>query len=184
MVVDAVPQSLKQFAIDLFGTADKIALLVGTAVLLGGFAALLGVLAVRRLTIGLAGIAAFAVLGVAAALTRPGADLADALPSLVGGGLGALVLWLFIAGPLELDPGPGARPPRRPRPRLRASGSTRRPGGAFSAAPGCCSARPRWPGSAGTGWPGDAGCPPPGTRSGCRRRPTPRRPCPLAWTSR
>ncbi|MFC5922039.1 molybdopterin-dependent oxidoreductase [Micromonospora vulcania] len=110
VVVDAVPQSLKQFAIDLFGTADKIALLVGTAVLLGGFAALLGVLAVRRLTIGLAGIAAFAVLGVAAALTRPGADLADALPSLVGGGLGALVLWLFIAGPLELDPWPWSPP--------------------------------------------------------------------------
>ena len=89
MVVDAVPESLKQLAIDLFGTADKIALLVGTAVLLGGFAALFGVLAVRRLALGLAGIAAFGVIGVAAALTRSGADLADALPSLVGAGLGA-----------------------------------------------------------------------------------------------
>ncbi|MBG6069610.1 molybdopterin-dependent oxidoreductase [Micromonospora ureilytica] len=104
VIVDAVPESLKQLAIDLFGTADKIALLVGTALLLGGFAALLGVLAVRRLTIGLAGIAAFGAIGVAAALTRSGADLADALPSLVGAGLGALVLWLFIAGPFELNP--------------------------------------------------------------------------------
>ncbi|MEU7976733.1 molybdopterin-dependent oxidoreductase [Micromonospora sp. NPDC049089] len=104
VVVDAVPESLKQLAIDLFGTADKIALLVGTAVLLGGFAALFGVLAVRRLAFGLAGIAAFGAIGVAAALTRSGADLADALPSLVGAGLGALVLWLFIGGPFELDP--------------------------------------------------------------------------------
>lgn len=104
VIVDAVPESLKQFAIDLFGTADKIALLVGTAVLLGGFAALFGVLAVRRLALGLAGIAAFGAIGVAAALTRSGADLADALPSLVGAGLGALVLWLFIAGPFELNP--------------------------------------------------------------------------------
>ncbi|RQW97969.1 molybdopterin-dependent oxidoreductase [Micromonospora inaquosa] len=103
-IVDAVPESLKQLAIDLFGTADKIALLVGTAVLLGGFAALFGVLAVRRLALGLAGIGAFGAIGVAAALTRSGADLADALPSLVGAGLGALVLWLFIAGPFEMNP--------------------------------------------------------------------------------
>ncbi|RZT81055.1 DMSO/TMAO reductase YedYZ molybdopterin-dependent catalytic subunit [Micromonospora violae] len=104
VVVDAVPESLKQLAIDIFGTADKIALLVGTAVLLGGFAALLGVLAIRRLALGLAGIAVFGAIGVAAAVTRSGADLADALPSLVGASLGALVLWLFIAGPFELNP--------------------------------------------------------------------------------
>ncbi|MGC4875391.1 molybdopterin-dependent oxidoreductase [Micromonospora sp. DT43] len=104
VVVDAVPEPLKQFAIDVFGTADKIALLTGTAVLLGGFAALLGVLAIRRLALGLAGIAALGAVGVAAALTRSGADVFDALPSLVGGGLGALVLWLFIDGPFELDP--------------------------------------------------------------------------------
>ncbi|GAA2183791.1 molybdopterin-dependent oxidoreductase [Micromonospora lupini] len=104
VVVDAVPEPLKQFAIDVFGTADKIALLTGTALLLGGFAALLGVLAIRRLALGLAGIAALGAVGVAAALTRSGADVFDALPSLVGGGLGALVLWLFIDGPFELDP--------------------------------------------------------------------------------
>ncbi|MEU4402491.1 sulfite oxidase [Micromonospora orduensis] len=110
VVVDAVPEPVKQFAIDLFGTADKIALLVGTAVLLGAFAALFGMLAVRRLAFGLAGIAAFAAVGVAAAVTRPGADVFDALPSLVGGGLGAVVLWLFIAGPLELNPWPWSPP--------------------------------------------------------------------------
>lgn len=110
LVVDTVPEPLKQLGIALFGTYDKIALLVGTALLLGAVAALLGVLAVRRLAVALAGIAAFAALGVVAALTRAGADLADALPALLGAGAGALVLWLFVAGPLELDPWPWSPP--------------------------------------------------------------------------
>ncbi|MEH0937449.1 molybdopterin-dependent oxidoreductase [Micromonospora psammae] len=110
LVVDLVPEPLKQFAIAVFGAYDKVALLVGTALLLAAFAALLGVLAVRRLWIGLAGIAAFAALGVAAALTRAGADVADALPSLVGAGLGAAVLRAFLAGPLQLDPWPWTPP--------------------------------------------------------------------------
>ncbi|MEH0846000.1 molybdopterin-dependent oxidoreductase [Micromonospora sp. CPCC 205711] len=110
LVVDVVPGPLKQFAIAVFGTYDKIALLVGTALLLAGFAALLGVLAVRRLWIGLAGVAAFGVLGAAAALTRAGANAADALPSLVGAALGGLVLWAFLAGPLQVDPWPWCPP--------------------------------------------------------------------------
>ncbi|WP_346538253.1 molybdopterin-dependent oxidoreductase [Micromonospora sp. DPT] len=133
LVVDVVPEPLKQFAITLFGTYDKIALLVGTALLLAAFAALLGLLAVRRLWIGLAGIAAFAALGVAAALTRAGADAADALPSLVGAGLGGLVLWAFLAGPLQVDPWPwtpptpppGPTPPPAPAP---AAGAEATPG--------------------------------------------------------
>ncbi|GGO10255.1 molybdopterin-dependent oxidoreductase [Micromonospora parathelypteridis] len=135
VVVDAVPESLKQLAIDIFGTADKIALLVVTGLLLGGFAALFGVLAVRRLALGLAGIAAFGAIGVAAALTRPGADAADALPSLVGASLGALVLWLFIGGPLELDPWPWSPPtPIAPvSPAGPSAGSSAEPSGGSSA---------------------------------------------------
>ncbi|SCE99026.1 DMSO/TMAO reductase YedYZ, molybdopterin-dependent catalytic subunit [Micromonospora chaiyaphumensis] len=115
LVVDVVPEPLKQFAIAVFGTYDKIALLVGTAVLLAAIAALLGVLAARRLLLGLAGIAAFAALGMASALTRAGADALDALPSLVGGALGALTLWAFVAGPLRENAGPWT-PPTTPRP--------------------------------------------------------------------
>ncbi|MFG3598974.1 molybdopterin-dependent oxidoreductase [Micromonospora chersina] len=111
LVVDAVPEPLKQFAIAVFGTYDKVALLIGTAVLLAAIAALLGVLAARRLWLGLAGIAAFAALGVAAALTRAGADAYDALPSLVGGALGAVTLWAFVAGPLAGDAAPAPAEP-------------------------------------------------------------------------
>ncbi|MFG1950072.1 sulfite oxidase [Micromonospora sp. NPDC048830] len=110
LVVDTVPESVKQFGIAVFGTYDKVALLVGTALLLAAFAALFGVLAARRFRVGLAGIAAFAALGVAAALTRAGANAADALPALVGAGLGALALWLLLAGPLQPDPWPWIPP--------------------------------------------------------------------------
>ncbi|MET7751817.1 molybdopterin-dependent oxidoreductase [Micromonospora sp. NPDC005367] len=131
VVVDTVPEPLKQFAIDVFGTYDKIALLIGTAVLLAAIAALLGVLSVRRLAVGLTGVAAFGALGVAAALTRAGADAGDALPSLVGAGFGALVLWAFIAGPLELDPWPWS-PPSGHLPSTTPGG----PGGASRTPPG------------------------------------------------
>ncbi|MFG1678359.1 molybdopterin-dependent oxidoreductase [Micromonospora sp. NPDC049282] len=126
LVVDLVPEPLKQFAIDVFGRYDKIALLVGTALLLAGFAALLGLAAARRLALGLAGIAAFAALGVTAALTRAGADGFDALPSLVGAGLGGLTLWAFVAGPLRAD-----RDPATP-----FSGGTAGPAAATESRPG------------------------------------------------
>ncbi|WP_431727800.1 molybdopterin-dependent oxidoreductase [Verrucosispora sp. TAA-831] len=115
LVVDAAPEPMKRFGIAVFGTYDKIALLVGTAVLLAAFAALLGVLAVRRLVVGLAGIAAFAALGAGAALTRAGAQGVDVLPSLVGALVGGVTLWAFVAGPLELDPWPWS-PPTEQRP--------------------------------------------------------------------
>ncbi|WP_320066464.1 molybdopterin-dependent oxidoreductase [Micromonospora sp. RTGN7] len=136
VVVDTVPEPLKQFAIAVFGTYDKIALLVGTGLVLAGIAALLGMAAVRRLGVGMAGIAAFAALGVAAALTRAGADAADALPSLVGAGLGALVLWLLIAGPLQPAPWPWS-PPTPTTPAASAPA-----GGAGSARPGDAGADP------------------------------------------
>ncbi len=110
LVVDTVPEPLKQAGIALFGRYDKVALLVGMALLLAGFAALLGVLSRRQLAYGLTGVTAFTALGAFAALTRAGADLADALPALVGGSLGGLVLWAFILGPLELDPWPWSSP--------------------------------------------------------------------------
>ncbi|WP_232534011.1 molybdopterin-dependent oxidoreductase [Plantactinospora sp. KBS50] len=105
-VVDAVPAPVKQFAIDVFGVHDKLALLVGTAVLLGGFAALVGLLARRRFWLGPLGIGVFALIGVAAAVTRPGAGPAAALPTLVGAGVAVGVFWLLLAGPLEIPAPP------------------------------------------------------------------------------
>jgi DMSO/TMAO reductase YedYZ molybdopterin-dependent catalytic subunit len=106
VVVDNSPESITRWAIDVFGTQDKTALLVGTLVLLAGFAAGLGGLAVRRLWIGLAGLGAFAAVGIAAALTRHEATVTATLPTLFGALAGGAA---FVA----LNRTVPARPERR-----------------------------------------------------------------------
>src|SRR5690606_6417921 len=68
VVVDHAPQPVVEFGINVFGTNDKLALLVGTVLLLAGCAAALGAAAVQRLWIGIAGLAAFGAIGLAAAV--------------------------------------------------------------------------------------------------------------------
>ena len=95
-VIDLVPEPLKQFAIDVFGVHDKIALQIGTVVLFIAFAAVVGVLAARRWVYGVAGIAVFGVVGVAAALTRHNAAWTAALPTLAGALAAGFVLRLLL----------------------------------------------------------------------------------------
>lgn len=95
-IVDHVPEGGKQLAIRLFGVHDKTALLTGTGIVLLGFAALIGLAARRRLVWGDAGIAVFALVGVAAAVTRPGATAAWALPTLVGSAAAVVLLHLLV----------------------------------------------------------------------------------------
>ena len=105
VVVDHVPEPLKQFAIDTFGTHDKTALLTGTVVLLAAFAALIGWLSLRNIWYGVAGIAVFGAVGVASALSRPDAGAGAAVPSLLGAAVAGVVLWRLVkAGPSgEMD---------------------------------------------------------------------------------
>lgn len=96
LVIDWVPESGKQLAIRLFGTQDKLALQIGTVVLLGLICGGLGVLARTRRWVAFAGFAALGGLAVGAALTRAGASLAWALPGLVAAGTAvALLGWLL-----------------------------------------------------------------------------------------
>lgn len=85
-VIDAAPPWLKNVAIDLFGTADKIALLAGIGSLLAVYAAGLGLLMrCRRTTLALVGVALFGAVGAAASLLgRTDRPLVAALPSLLG----------------------------------------------------------------------------------------------------
>ena len=93
--IDLTPEWLKAFAIRTFGEQDKTVLLVGIGVVLAIAAIVLGIASVRRPNVGLVGLAAFGSVGVIAALTRPTATLADALPAVGGAGAGALTLiWL------------------------------------------------------------------------------------------
>ncbi len=70
--IDVTPPALKNFAINAFGSHDKLVLVSGILVVLALYAAALGILAMRRLGYGLAGPAVFAIIGVVAAATRPG----------------------------------------------------------------------------------------------------------------
>src|SRR5208282_1959356 len=60
------------------------------------FAAIVGALAVRRLWYGMVGLAAFTVIGLTAALTRPTAGPAYALATLAGGAAAAIALTLLV----------------------------------------------------------------------------------------
>jgi DMSO/TMAO reductase YedYZ molybdopterin-dependent catalytic subunit len=100
-VIDGAPRWLKEFAIEWFGTNDKLALRAGIVVILAGAALVLGVLSVRRVWIGVAGFALFGIVG----------GLAGAwVPSVVGAAVGALVLRHAVRPrPIEV-PGPSQAP--------------------------------------------------------------------------
>jgi len=90
--IDLTPPPLKNFAISTFGANDKTALVTGILILLGVFAAAIGVAAVRRFSYGVAGLAVFTAIGLIAALTRPTSHPADVFPSLVGAAAGLIAM--------------------------------------------------------------------------------------------
>src|ERR1700722_9762005 len=73
VAINLTPVPLKDFAITHFGSNDKNVLLAGIVVQLAVFAAVIGIAAVRWLWVGLAGLALFGALGVAAIVTRSSA---------------------------------------------------------------------------------------------------------------
>ena len=79
-VINNVPPAVKDFAIAVFGTADKLALIVGIAVVTLLVGALVGILARDRFWIAVAVFAAFGALAVAATMsTDPQISFATAL---------------------------------------------------------------------------------------------------------
>ncbi|WP_104116345.1 molybdopterin-dependent oxidoreductase [Arthrobacter sp. B1805] len=105
--IDFTPPWMKDFAIRTFGTNDKLALLVGMAVTIAILAAILGIVAMKRWILGVAGVLLMGSIIVACVLTRAGASLPDAIPTVVGTAAGLLALrWLTarlrhaaVAGP-------------------------------------------------------------------------------------
>lgn len=110
--VDLTPTWLKDWAIALFGTADKVALLVGMALVLTAACALLGVLAARRHLTGLTAFGAVGIVGSAAVLSRPGAAPADVLPTLAGTVAGLLLLHRLTARLVRSSPAAAPEPQR------------------------------------------------------------------------
>ncbi|WP_244317421.1 molybdopterin-dependent oxidoreductase [Streptomyces bauhiniae] len=98
--IDQTPAAVKDWAIRHFGTNDKLVLQLGILLVLALLALGLGALAVRRRVVGAAGVLLFGVIGATAALTRPDyRGFTDAMPSLIGAVVGALLLY-FLAGRL------------------------------------------------------------------------------------
>jgi DMSO/TMAO reductase YedYZ molybdopterin-dependent catalytic subunit len=100
-VITLTPEPVKAFAIRTFGENDKIALVVGTLVVIAGYAALIGLVGLRNRRLGALGIAVFGLLGALAAVTGPAGAPLDALPSVVGAAAGIVAL-LVLLGPLTV----------------------------------------------------------------------------------
>jgi DMSO/TMAO reductase YedYZ molybdopterin-dependent catalytic subunit len=94
--IDFTPPWLKNFAINEFGSDDKLVLVSGILVVLGIFAAGIGVAATRRLAYGMAGLVVFAAIGLTAAATRPTATVSSLLPTLAATAAAAVVLRVLI----------------------------------------------------------------------------------------
>jgi DMSO/TMAO reductase YedYZ molybdopterin-dependent catalytic subunit len=103
VAIDLTPIPLKDFAVAHFGSNDKNVLVLGIMVQLALFALVIGALAVRWLVAGLAGLGVFGALGVSAVVTRPSADVADALPTVIGVGVAAVVM-IFLVKAARIDP--------------------------------------------------------------------------------
>jgi len=94
--IDFTPPWLKNFAINEFGSDDKLVLVSGILVVLGIFAAVIGVAATRRLAYGMAGLVVFAAIGLTAAATRPTATVSSLLPTLAATAAAAVALRVLI----------------------------------------------------------------------------------------
>jgi DMSO/TMAO reductase YedYZ molybdopterin-dependent catalytic subunit len=103
-VIDLTPGPVKEWAIQTFGTADKLfltILVIGVIVLL---AAVTTRWETRRVPVGSAAIVVAGILGCAAVLSRAGATPADIVPTVVGTVSGVAVLRLLISGRFTDEP--------------------------------------------------------------------------------
>jgi DMSO/TMAO reductase YedYZ molybdopterin-dependent catalytic subunit len=110
-VISLTPEPVKNFAIRTFGEDDKIALVVGTLIIIALYALVIGLLALRSRRLGAIGIALFGLVGAVAAITRPAGGPLDMLPSIVGAAAGIVALLALVA-PLTLASVPAT--PRSP----------------------------------------------------------------------
>ena len=90
--IDLTPPWLKNFAIREWGENDKRVLVAGILVVLAIAAAAFGLLALRRLWYGMAGLGAFLAVGLIAAVSRPTFTPVDVLPTLAAAAAGAVAL--------------------------------------------------------------------------------------------
>jgi DMSO/TMAO reductase YedYZ molybdopterin-dependent catalytic subunit len=101
--IDWVPRPLKDWAIDTFGTNDKVVLVVGALVVLLGIGMAVGVLAMRGArSAAIALTCLTGVIGAWAVLTRPEPTLVKLLPTIIGTAVSIAVLLYLTPRPVPV----------------------------------------------------------------------------------
>jgi hypothetical protein len=96
--INRIPATLKHSVMAHFGAHDRTVLLLGMYVAIGLIAMVLGCMARRNPSVGVAGIAAFGLLGAFIVVTRPESRASDVIPSAIGAVAGVMaLLWLARA---------------------------------------------------------------------------------------
>jgi DMSO/TMAO reductase YedYZ molybdopterin-dependent catalytic subunit len=96
--IDLTPGPVKEWAIQTFGTADKLFLTVVVLAAIAAIAAVAGAWESRRIPVGSIVIVAGGLLGCAAVWSRAGATGPDIVPTVVGTACGVAVLRLLTSG--------------------------------------------------------------------------------------
>lgn len=94
--IDRTPGWLKDWAVETFGTADKVALAVGIGVTLLALGALIGWLGARSRSLALALFILVGLVGLVAVASRPSGGIIDLLPTLLGLFAGAWALLTLL----------------------------------------------------------------------------------------
>jgi DMSO/TMAO reductase YedYZ molybdopterin-dependent catalytic subunit len=103
-VIDLTPGAVKEWAIQLFGMADKLFLSLLVLAVIAMVAAVTATWETRRRPIGSAAIVLAGVAGCAAVLSREGATAVDVVPTVVGTVCGVAALRLLTSGRLTDEP--------------------------------------------------------------------------------
>ena len=93
-VIDRVSPSVKEWAIDTFGTADKAVLVLGSLIVLAVIGSIVGILTVRRHRTEAYIVALLTgLIGILAVLQRPAPSFGKMAPALVGTVVSIAALW-------------------------------------------------------------------------------------------
>ncbi len=107
-VINLTPGPVKEWAIQTFGTSDKLFLTVMVLVVIAAAAAVSALWERSRIPVGSLAMILAGVAGCAAVLTRPGASIPDIIPTVAGVACAVAVLRLLTAQTPAADDDAGA----------------------------------------------------------------------------
>ena len=95
--IDRVPAWLKDLAVEWFGTADKVVLIIGVLIVFALLSAAIGVLVTRRRGAGLLAAGMLGLIAVAAIWSRPDTTTTDLWPAVLGAVVSLITLDLLTS---------------------------------------------------------------------------------------